>query len=454
MNNPSYERLAKPESFLDSIIVKPLKLWAFHTNREQLNLLFHSCSEKIIKRKIRKNIQQSIYEIFVNKKQRYDFIMRSHLSVILAIKLVGNMKNLRIHALRIHAQRIHALRILSRQHYFDNKQCELLKIDIDTAPEQSIRSLAFHPTLPLLITCSLNDRPILYRFSHDCTSFTAMEIKIMHSNINFATFHPILPLIATNHSDNSDNSDNSEHSDHSDHKAATLWRISANDSVFDLTFATNLVGHIDSVMSIAFHPTAPLLATSSADKTTKIWRFSPDGSLATCAVTLEGHSCSIWSVAFHPLKPFMATGSKDKTTKLWSFLSDGTEATCVATLERHTKAVRSVAFHPIRLLLATGSYDGTTKLWHFSCDGRNVTCVAILPHDNSVFSVTFHSTAPLLASGSLDNTTKLWNISKDSKTVTHVKTLQQIHAVHSVAFHRTLPILGTGGFHGTIKLWR
>ena len=77
-----------------------------------------------------------------------------------------------------------------------------------------------------------------------------------------------------------------------------------------------LAGHGDDIYAVAFHPTAPLLATGSEDPTAKLWRLSSDNSSATCVATLAGHS-SVFSVAFHPTSPLLATGSKDKTAKLW-----------------------------------------------------------------------------------------------------------------------------------------
>ena len=46
-------------------------------------------------------------------------------------------------------------------------------------------------------------------------------------------------------------------------------------------------------------------------------RHAFHNSSATCVATLEGHSNSVWSVAFHPTAPVLATGSSDKTAKLW-----------------------------------------------------------------------------------------------------------------------------------------
>jgi WD40 repeat protein len=71
------------------------------------------------------------------------------------------------------------------------------------------------------------------------------------------------------------------------------------------------------VSSVAFHPTASILATGSFDNSTKIWKIGPDGSSASCVATLEVHSKCVMSVAFHQTALLLATGSDDKTVKLW-----------------------------------------------------------------------------------------------------------------------------------------
>jgi WD40 repeat protein len=83
------------------------------------------------------------------------------------------------------------------------------------------------------------------------------------------------------------------------------------------TSVKTLKGHSGHVTSVAFHPSAPLLATGSDDKTVRLWLLSPDNSAATCVATLEGHFDSVTSVAFHPTAPLLATGSGDKTVRLW-----------------------------------------------------------------------------------------------------------------------------------------
>ena len=78
-----------------------------------------------------------------------------------------------------------------------------------------------------------------------------------------------------------------------------------------------MAGHIGCVNSVAFHPTAPLLATGSDDKTVRLWLLSSDNSSATCVATLAGHGYFVYSVVFHPTAQLLATGSDDKTVRLW-----------------------------------------------------------------------------------------------------------------------------------------
>jgi WD40 repeat protein len=224
------------------------------------------------------------------------------------------------------------------------------------------------------------------------------------------------------------------------------------------TCVTTLAGHIHSVLSVAFHPTAQLLATSSRDKTVRLWLLSSDNSSATCVATLEGRSNYndwVYSVAFHPTAQLLATGSHDKTARLWLLSSDNSSATCVATLEGHSGSVNSVAFHPTAQLLATGSGDRTVRLWLLSSYNSSATCVSTLEgHSGSVNSVAFHPTAQLLATGSGDKTARLWLLSSDNSSATCVATLEgHLSSVNSVAFHPTAQLLATGSHDSTVRLW-
>jgi WD40 repeat protein len=75
--------------------------------------------------------------------------------------------------------------------------------------------------------------------------------------------------------------------------------------------------------------------------------------------TLRGHTSNVTSVAFSLDGRRIATSSFDRTVKLWETES-GQE---VFTLRGHTSGVLGVAFSPDGRRLATGSIDSTAKIW-------------------------------------------------------------------------------------------
>ena len=360
---------------------------------------------------------QPLGNFTLNPRYRLKLLGRSSISVILATRLLqGEIRKGKLQL---------ANRIVSRMH-------ELPKIS--------------RPTL--------------------ATTFDSSEGWHRNSLMSVA-FHPILPLLATGSRDN----------------PVKLWRLVNTPSSKWVVINKEMPrrgGYSADVLSVAFHGTAPLLATVSSDTTVQLWHFSSNGSEATCVTTLDssnnGHSDWVWSVAFHSTLPLLASGSYDGITKLWRLDNpNGSAVTCMATLDSsndgHRGIVNSVAFHPTLPLLATGSNDINVKLWHLDKpDGSmwRATCVTTLDrskggHNSGVCSVAFHSTLPLLATCSEDNTAKLWHLvytpNGSISVATCVATLDSSNgghnrSVNSVAFHPTLPFLATGSDDKTAKLWR
>src|SRR5262249_43236426 len=89
-----------------------------------------------------------------------------------------------------------------------------------------------------------------------------------------------------------------------------------------------LKGHEGSVMAVAFSPDGKVLASSSRDKTIKLW----DVATGELKRTLTEHSADVFDVAFSPKGDLMASASKDRTIKLW----DARTAKVLRTLEGHT----------------------------------------------------------------------------------------------------------------------
>lgn len=184
-------------------------------------------------------------------------------------------------------------------------------------------------------------------------------------------------------------------------RTTKLWRLD-NRSVI---YVNTLYEHSQCVTSVAFHPTKPLLATGSWDRTAKVWEILSGGMEVRCLVTLEktigrnisefgGHIGEVFSVAFHPIMPYLATGSLDRTTKVWQLSDNDTIATCVATLKGDIGRISSVAFHPTMQYLATAGPRGT-MLWDFQSNPAK--CVAF--SKNYYSAVAFHPIEPFLAIG-------------------------------------------------------
>jgi WD40 repeat protein/serine/threonine protein kinase len=118
---------------------------------------------------------------------------------------------------------------------------------------------------------------------------------------------------------------------------------------------TTLHGHNDVVTSIAFSPDGKHVATSSLDKTIRIW----DTAGGTTQRTLSGHTMWVFAVAYSPDGNRLASGSADGTVRLWDAQS-GDE---LATLGCHL-GVDSVAFSTEGRTLAAGHTDTSVSVWH------------------------------------------------------------------------------------------
>jgi WD40 repeat protein len=450
--NPSAigKRRRRNPEFVDDFVARPSFLYGSQSALKQSEALFRSSYGLPFE----KNPSEAI-GIRVGSQNRQLLLSGGQLCVTLTQKFLC----LNDRPLDTRKQLEFANAMLSRRHFFDFPSCMATLTGEDSRCNSC--QVSFHPTAPLLAIGSGHyySPAKLWRFSPDGSMVTCVATLVMPQVTAFprsrihrlerqhtvwsVAFHPTAPLLATGDGDST----------------AKLWRFSTDGST--VTCVATLSGHSESVFSVAFHPTAFILATGSGDNTAKLWRFSPDGSTATCVANLSKHKGGVHSVAFHPTALLLATGSGDKTAKLWRFSRNGLKMTCVATLLGHSDLVYSVAFHPTALLLATGSDDDTAKIWRISSDGSMAHCVAtLLGHGSDrsvgigVSSVSFHPTAPLLATGSGDKTAKVWRFSHDGSNVTCVATLSgHSDCVLSVAFHPTAPLMATGSSDSTVKLW-
>eukprot|EP01124_Arcella_intermedia_P025871 TRINITY_DN4726_c0_g1_i2.p1 TRINITY_DN4726_c0_g1~~TRINITY_DN4726_c0_g1_i2.p1 ORF type:complete len:217 (-),score=29.19 TRINITY_DN4726_c0_g1_i2:56-706(-) len=97
--------------------------------------------------------------------------------------------------------------------------------------------------------------------------------------------------------------------------------------------------HDKYVLKCVFSPNGKLLATTSADHTTKIWNLSDYSN-----ISLQGHTRWVWDCAYSSDSTYLITVSSDNMVYLWD-LSQGNEP--LRRFTAHRKAVTCVALHDL-----------------------------------------------------------------------------------------------------------
>jgi hypothetical protein len=141
-------------------------------------------------------------------------------------------------------------------------------------------------------------------------------------------------------------------------KTAKVWDLKAKESV--VTFPE----HQNVVYGVAVKPDGSAGFSVGADKQLRTWKPNGEGKQVKNA---GGHGDEVFKVVANPKQPVLATSSADKTVRLWNLdtLAAG------KTLSGLTDFVYAVAFSADGELVAGGSYDGEVRVWKVS-DGSLV----------------------------------------------------------------------------------
>ncbi|KAL5071413.1 hypothetical protein RYX36_022300 [Vicia faba] len=194
------------------------------------------------------------------------------------------------------------------------------------------------------------------------------------------------------------------------------------------------------ITDVRFSPTLPRLATSSYDKTVRVWDVdNPGYSLRT----FTGHSASVMSLDFHPNKEdLICSCDYDGEIRYWS-INNGS---CARVAKGGTAQMR---FQPRlgRYLAAAAEnvvsiLDVETQACRYSLKG----------HTKSIHSVCWDSSGEYLASVSEDSV-RVWTLGTGSEGECVHELSCNGNKFHSCVFHPTYSSLLVIGCYQSLELW-
>ncbi|XP_072167793.1 target of rapamycin complex subunit LST8-like [Diadema setosum] len=119
-----------------------------------------------------------------------------------------------------------------------------------------------------------------------------------------------------------------------------VWRITkgqGDGALSQLHPKTKIAAHKKYTLKCKFSPDCTLLATTSGDKTVRIWRTADFSLMTTLSVEMQQW---VWDCAFSSDSQYIVTASSDRTARLWSVA----EGEVKREFTGHQKAITSLAF--------------------------------------------------------------------------------------------------------------
>ncbi|KAK5989962.1 Vegetative incompatibility protein HET-E-1 [Cladobotryum mycophilum] len=154
--------------------------------------------------------------------------------------------------------------------------------------------------------------------------------------------------------------------------------------------------------ALVFSPTSSAVKQHQAsEKLSFIKEIQGTRDYDMCIQMLEGHSDDVFDIVFSPDGKTLASSSRDKSIRLW----DAITGIIQRSLEGHTKGITGVAFSPNGKTLASSSHDNTIRLWDSATGAHQQT----LKHESNCMIFAFLLDGRTLASFEKPNI-KLWDV--------------------------------------------
>ncbi|XP_062214704.1 transcriptional corepressor LEUNIG-like isoform X2 [Phragmites australis] len=198
------------------------------------------------------------------------------------------------------------------------------------------------------------------------------------------------------------------------------------------------------ITDVRFSPGMTRLATSSFDKTVRVWDAdNPDYSLRT----FTGHSVSVMSLDFHPNKEdIICSCDSDGEVRCWS-INNGSCVTCVRVFNGGATQLR---FQPRQGKYLAAASEKVISI--LDAETLQVCRTALQGHIHVIQSVCWDAAGNYLASVSEDSV-RVWSFTSGND----VECVHELNCsgnkFHSCVFHPSYPSLLIIGCYESLELW-
>ncbi|XP_050938176.1 transcriptional corepressor LEUNIG isoform X2 [Cucumis melo] len=217
-------------------------------------------------------------------------------------------------------------------------------------------------------------------------------------------------------------------------KKAVLWYTE------NLKPKTSLEEHASIVTDVRFSPSMPRLATSSFDRTVRVW--DADNHCYSLR-TFTGHSASVMSLDFHPKKDdFICSCDGDGEIRYWNI----TNGSCAAVFKGGTGPMR---FQPRLGRYFAAVVDNIVSIFDVETQAR---LHSLRGHTKTVQSLCWDPSGEFLASVSEDSV-RVWTLASGNEGESIHELSCNGNKFHSCVFHPTYSTLLVIGCYESLELW-